>query len=59
MSDHDIIPPVHMSNSDSLQARNQSKQKDKKKKRQDNHPRTEPKATGRSRHYDLPQAVTT
>jgi len=45
MSDHDIIPPVNMDTSDSLQRRNQNKQQDRKKKQQDTtHPRTEPKA---------------
>ena len=45
MSDHDIIPPVNMDTSDSLQRRNQHKQQDRKKKRHEaTQPRTEPKA---------------
>lgn len=46
MSDHDIIPPVNMDASDTLQRRNQNKQQqDRKKKREEtSHPRTEPKA---------------
>lgn len=44
MSDHDIIPPVSMDASDSLQRRNHRKQKDKKKRHQETtHPRTEPR----------------
>ena len=46
MSDHDIIPPVNMDASDTLQRRNQNKQQTKKKKKRQEttHPRTEPKA---------------
>lgn len=44
MSDHDIIPPVNMDASDTLQRRNQNKRQDQKKKRQDTPPRLEPKA---------------
>ena len=44
MSDHDIIPPVNMDTSDTLQRRNQNKRQDRKKKRQEAHPRLEPKA---------------
>ncbi|MCP4452085.1 MAG: hypothetical protein GY809_11530 [Planctomycetes bacterium] len=45
MSDHDIIPPVNMDASDTLQRRNQNKQQSKKKKQRETaHPRTEPKA---------------
>ncbi len=45
MSDHEIIPPVNMDTSDSLQRRNHSKKKDKKKKHHEpSRPRTEPKA---------------
>ncbi len=48
MSDHDIIPPVNMDASDTLQGRNQSKQQDKKKKKRQEtdtpHARTEPRA---------------
>lgn len=45
MSDHDIIPPVNMDASDTLQRRNHNKQQGKRKKGQETaHPRTEPKA---------------
>ena len=45
MSDHDIIPPVSVDASESLQQRHQRKQKDKKKKHKEApHPRTEPRA---------------
>ena len=46
MSDHDIIPPVSVDASNSLQQRNHNKQKDKKKKQQQDtgHLRTEPRA---------------
>jgi hypothetical protein len=44
MSDHEIIPPVNMDTSDSLQRRNHSKKKDKKKKHHETPQRkTEPK----------------
>jgi hypothetical protein len=45
MSDHDIIPPVNMDASDTLQRRNDDKQQAKRKKRQETaNRRTEPKA---------------
>ena len=45
MSDHDIIPPVNMDASDTLQRRNHNKQQNGKKKRQETSPqRIEPKA---------------
>ncbi|MCF7972273.1 MAG: hypothetical protein K9N55_00500 [Phycisphaerae bacterium] len=45
MSDHNIIPPVSVDTSESLQQRNQRKQKDKKKRHGSTaHPRIEPKA---------------
>ena len=45
MSDHDIIPPVNMDASDTLQRRDHDKQQNRKKKHQEaTHARTEPKA---------------
>ncbi len=45
MSDHDIIAPVNIDASDTLQPRNHNKQQGKKKKaKKTSHPRTEPKA---------------